>query len=178
MAIGGDVRSIGQSSIAIGGDDIDQAKPDLYKAIPDLAVPGTQKNFNREVAALHPGGLGTAALNDSKNYVNTASIGNASLAIGMMTQSLGTGSNAIGANSLSKGVASTAIGAMARSWGNNSLAIGSQAGAYGEKSTALGDTNTVGFDMTNATLSGASAGALGKGNKVYGNNAYAIGSDR
>ena len=177
VAIGGDVRSIGHSSIAIGGDDIDKAKPDLYQAIPDLAVPGTQKNFNREVAALHPSGLGTAALNDSKNYVNTASIGNASLAIGMMTQSLGTGSNAIGANSLSKGVASTAIGAMARSWGNNSLAIGSQAGAYGEKSTALGDTNTVGFDMTNATLSGASAGALGKGNKVYGNNAYAIGSD-
>ena len=177
VAIGGDVRSIGQSSIAIGGDDIDQAKPDLYKAIPDLAVAGTQKNFNREVAALHPGGLGTAALNDSKNYVNTASIGNASLAIGMMTQSLGTGSNAIGANSLSKGVASSAIGAMARSWGNNSLAIGSQAGAYGEKSTSLGDANTVGFDMTNATLSGSAAGALGRGNKVYGNNAYAIGSE-
>ena len=177
VAIGGDVRSIGQSSIAIGGDDIDQAKPDLYKAIPDLVVPGTQKNFNREVAALHPGGLGTAALNDSKNYVNTASIGNASLAIGMMTQSLGTGSNAIGANSLSKGVASSAIGAMARSWGNNSLAIGSQAGAYGEKSTSLGDANTVGFDMTNATLSGSAAGALGRGNKVYGNNAYAIGSE-
>ena len=177
VAIGGDVRSIGQSSIAIGGDDIDQAKPDLYKAIPDLSVPGTQKNFNREVAALYPSGLGTAGLNDSKNYVNTASIGNASLAIGMMTQSLGTGSNAIGANSLSKGVASSAIGAMARSWGNNSLAIGSQAGAYGEKSTSLGDANIVGFDMTNATLSGSAAGALGRGNKVYGNNAYAIGSE-
>ena len=140
-------------------------------------MPGTQKNFNREVAALHPSGLGTAGLNDSKNYVNTASIGNASLAIGMMTQSLGTGSNAIGANSLSKGVASSAIGAMARSWGNNSLAIGSQAGAYGEKSTSLGDANIVGFDMTNATLSGSAAGALGRGNKVYGNNAYAIGSE-
>ena len=177
VAIGGDVRSIGQSSIAIGGDDIDQAKPDLYKAIPDLSVPGTQKNFNREVAALYPSGLGTAGLNDSKNYVNTASIGNASLAIGMMTQSLGTGSNAIGANSLSKGVASSAIGDMARSWGNNSLAIGSQAGAYGEKSTSLGDANIVGFDMTNATLSGSAAGALGRGNKVYGNNAYAIGSE-
>ena len=177
VAIGGDVRSIGHSSIAIGGDDIDKAKPDLYKVIPDLAVPGTQKNFNREVAALHPSGLGTAGLNDSKNYVNTASIGNASLAIGMMTQSLGTGSNAIGANSLSKGVASSAIGAMARSWGNNSLAIGSQAGAYGEKSTSLGDANTVGFDMTNATLSGSAAGALGRGNMVYGNNAYAIGSE-
>ena len=177
VAIGGDVRSIGQSSIAIGGDDIDQAKPDLYKVIPDLAVPGTQKNFNRELAALYPGGLGTAGLNDSKNYVNTASIGNASLAIGMMTQSLGTGSNAIGANSLSKGVASSAIGSMARSWGNNSLAIGSQAGAYGEKSTSLGDANIVGFDMTNATLSGSAAGALGRGNMVYGNNAYAIGSE-
>ena len=177
VAIGGDVRSIGHSSIAIGGDDIDKAKPDLYKVIPDLAVPGTQKNFNREVAALHPSGLGTAGLNDSKNYVNTASIGNASLAIGMMTQSLGTGSNAIGANSLSKGVASSAIGAMARSWGNNSLAIGSQAGAYGEKSTSLGDANIVGFDMTNATLSGSAAGALGRGNMVYGNNAYAIGSE-
>ena len=177
VAIGGDVRSIGHSSIAIGGDDIDKAKPDLYNAIPDLAVPGTQKNFNREVTALYPGGLGTAGLNDSKNYVNTASIGNASLAIGMMTQSLGTGSNAIGANSLSKGVASSAIGAMARSWGNNSLAIGSQAGAYGEKSTSLGDANIVGFDMTNATLSGSAAGALGRGNMVYGNNAYAIGSE-
>ncbi|MDU6268913.1 MAG: ESPR-type extended signal peptide-containing protein, partial [Veillonella sp.] len=177
VAIGSVAKVYGTQSIAIGGDDIDKAKPDLYKAIPDLAVPGTQKNFNREVAALHPGGLGTAALNDSKNYVNTASIGNASLAIGMMTQSLGTGSNAIGANSLSKGVASSAIGAMARSWGNNSLAIGSQAGAYGEKSTSLGDANTVGFDMTNATLSGSAAGALGRGNKVYGNNAYAIGSE-
>ena len=177
IAIGGDVRSIGHSSIAIGGDDIDQAKPALGTAIPDLAVPGTQKNFNRELAALHPSGLGSAALNNSKNYVNTASIGNASTAIGMMTQSFGVGSTAIGVNSLSKGVASTAVGAMARSWGGNSLAIGSQAGAYGEKSTALGDANTVGFDMTNATLSGASAGALGKGNKVYGNNAYAIGSD-
>jgi len=66
---------------------------------------------------------------------------------------------------------------MARSWGNNSLAIGSQAGAYGEKSTSLGDANIVGFDMTNATLSGSAAGALGRGNMVYGNNAYAIGSE-
>ncbi|MFR0079672.1 MAG: hypothetical protein ACLRU1_04985 [Veillonella parvula] len=31
--------------------------------------------------------------------------------------------------------------------------------------------------MTNATLSGSAAGALGRGNMVYGNNAYAIGSE-
>ena len=87
-SIGADSRSIGHSSIAIGGDDIDRAKPVLQAAIPDMATTGVQKNFNRELAVLYPGTtLGSAAINDSKNYVNTASIGNASMAIGMMTQS-------------------------------------------------------------------------------------------
>ena len=175
-SIGADSRSIGHSSIAIGGDDIDKAKPVLTAAIPDMAAAGVQKNFNRELAVLYPGTtLGSAAINDSKNYVNTASIGNASMAIGMMTQSYGTGSTAIGVNTLTKGIASTGIGVMARSWGKNSLAIGSQAGAYGDKSTSLGDTNTVGFDMTDGTTSGAASSAVGTDNKVYGNNSYAIG---
>ena len=175
-SIGADSRSIGHSSIAIGGDDIDKAKPVLTAAIPDMATAGVQKNFNRELAVLYPGTtLGSAAINDSKNYVNTASIGNASMAIGMMTQSYGTGSTAIGVNTLTKGIASTGIGVMARSWGKNSLAVGSQAGAYGDKSTSLGDTNTVGFDMTDGTTSGAASSAVGTDNKVYGNNSYAIG---
>ena len=175
-SIGADSRSIGHSSIAIGGDDIDKAKPVLTAAIPDMATAGVQKNFNRELAVLYPGTtLGSAAINDSKNYVNTASIGNASMAIGMMTQSYGTGSTAIGVNTLTKGIASTGIGVMARSWGDKSLALGSQAGAYGDKSTSLGDTNTVGFDMTDGTTSGAASSAVGTDNKVYGNNSYAIG---
>ena len=141
-----------------------------------MATAGVQKNFNRELAVLYPGTtLGSAAINDSKNYVNTASIGNASMAIGMMTQSYGTGSTAIGVNTLTKGIASTGIGVMARSWGDKSLALGSQAGAYGDKSTSLGDTNTVGFDMTDGTTSGAASSAVGTDNKVYGNNSYAIG---
>ena len=175
-SIGADSRSIGHSSIAIGGDDIDKAKPVLTAAIPDMATAGVQKNFNRELAVLYPGTtLGSAAINDSKNYVNTASIGNASMAIGMMTQSYGTGSTAIGVNTLTKGIASTGIGVMARSWGDKSLALGSRAGAYGDKSTSLGDTNTVGFDMTDGTTSGAASSAVGTDNKVYGNNSYAIG---
>ena len=175
-SIGADSRSIGHSSIAIGGDDIDRAKPVLQAAIPDMATTGVQKNFNRELAVLYPGTtLGSAAINDSKNYVNTASIGNASMAIGMMTQSYGTGSTAIGVNTLTKGIASTGIGVMARSWGDKSLALGSQAGAYGDKSTSLGDTNTVGFDMTDGTTSGAASSAVGTDNKVYGNNSYVIG---
>ena len=175
-SIGADSRSIGHSSIAIGGDDIDKAKPVLTAAIPDMATTGVQKNFNRELAVLYPGTtLGSAAINDSENYVNTASIGNASMAIGMMTQSLGTGSTAIGVNTLTKGVASTGIGVMARSWGDKSLALGSRAETYGNKSTAVGDANTVGLDMTDGTVSGASSAAVGTGNTVYGNNAYAVG---
>lgn len=175
-SIGADSRSIGHSSIAIGGDDIDKAKPVLTTAIPDMAATGVQKNFNRELDLLYPGTtLGSAAMNDSKNYVNTASIGNASMAIGMMTQSYGTGSTAIGVNTLTKGIASTGIGVMARSWGDKSLALGSRAETYGNKSTAVGDANTVGLDMTDGTVSGASSAAVGTGNTVYGNNAYAVG---
>ena len=97
------------------------------------------------------------------------------MAIGMMTQSYGTGSTAIGVNTLTKGIASTGIGVMARSWGDKSLALGSRAETYGNKSTAVGDANTVGLDMTDGTVSGASSAAVGTENTVYGNNAYAVG---
>ena len=169
--------SIGHSSIAIGGNDIDQVKSQLQAAVPDLLAAGVQNKFTRETAALYPGTtLGSAALSTSQNYSNTASIGGASIAMGAMTQSFGIGSTAIGVNSLSKGIASTGIGVMARSWGKNSLAIGSQAGAYGDKSTSVGDTNKVGFDMTDGTISGASSAAVGTDNNIYGNNSYAVGS--
>ena len=176
MAIGGDVKSIGHSSIAIGGNDVDLVKSDLQAAVPGFWAAGAQNKFERETAALYPGTtLGSAALSTSQYRSNTASIGAASIAMGAMTQSFGIGSTAIGVNSMSKGVASTSIGVIARSWGKNSLAIGSQAGAYGDKSTSLGDTNTVGFDMTDGTTSGAASSAVGTDNKVYGNNSYVIG---
>ena len=176
MAIGGDVKSIGHSSIAIGGNDVDLVKSDLQAAVPGFWAAGAQNKFERETAALYPGTtLGSAALSTSPYRSNTASIGAASIAMGAMTQSFGIGSTAIGVNSMSKGAASTSIGVIARSWGKNSLAIGSQAGAYGDKSTSLGDTNTVGFDMTDGTTSGAASSAVGTDNKVYGNNSYAIG---
>ena len=176
MAIGGDVKSIGHSSIAIGGNDVDLVTSDLQAAVPGFWAAGAQNKFERETAALYPGTtLGSAALSTSKYRSNTASIGAASIAMGAMTQSFGIGSTAIGVNSMSKGAASTSIGVIARSWGKNSLAIGSQAGAYGDKSTSLGDTNTVGFDMTDGTTSGAASSAVGTDNKVYGNNSYAIG---
>ena len=176
MAIGGDAISIGHSSIAIGGNDIDKVQNDLQAAVPGLWAAGAQNKFERETAALYPGTtLGSAALSTSQYRSNTASIGAASIAMGAMTQSFGIGSTAIGVNSMSKGAASTSIGVIARSWGKNSLAVGSQAGAYGDKSTSLGDTNTVGFDMTDGTTSGAASSAVGTDNKVYGNNSYVIG---
>ena len=176
MAIGGDVKSIGHSSIAIGGNDVDLVKSDLQAAVHGFWAAGAQNKFERETAALYPGTtLGSAALSTSQYRSNTASIGAASIAMGAMTQSFGIGSTAIGVNSMSKGVASTSIGVIARSWGKNSLAVGSQAGAYGDKSTSLGDTNTVGFDMTDGTTSGAASSAVGTDNKVYGNNSCVIG---
>jgi autotransporter adhesin len=176
MAIGGDVKSIGHSSIAIGGNDVDLVKSDLQAAVPGFWAAGAQNKFERETAALYPGTtLGSAALSTSPYRSNTASIGAASIAMGAMTQSFGIGSTAIGVNSMSKGVASTSIGVIARSWGDKSLALGSRAETYGNKSTAVGDANTVGFDMTDGTTSGAASSAVGTDNKVYGNNSYAIG---
>ena len=176
LALGSDTRAIGNSSIAIGGDDIDMARTELETAVPQLkAGNGIKKSFNKEIETKFPGGLGSASINVKGKYANTAAIGDATTAIGTLSEAFGTGSTAIGINSLTKGVASTGIGIMARSWGDKSLALGSRAETYGNKSTAVGDANTVGLDMTDGTVSGASSAAVGTENTVYGNNAYAVG---
>ena len=109
-------------------------------------------------------------------YANTAAIGDATTAIGTLSEAFGTGSTAIGINSLTKGVASTGIGIMARSWGDNSLALGTQVGAYGTRSSSIGDTNQVGLDMKDGSKSGKESAAVGSQNTIYGNQAYAIGA--
>ena len=178
LAIGADTRAIGNSSLAIGGDDINMARSVLEAAVPQL-IPGNgiQKTFLREMNAIgmDKSKLGSAELNTSGKYANTAALGDATTAIGMMSEAFGTGSTAIGINSMTKGVASTGIGIMARSWGNNSVSMGSQVGAYGDNSASIGVSNNVGLDMTNRTISGESSAALGVQNTVYGNSAYAIG---
>ena len=103
-------------------------------------------------------------------------IGDATTAIGTLSEAYGTGSTAIGINSLTKGVASTGIGIMARSWGTNSLALGTQVGAYGDRSSSIGDTNQVGLDMKDGSKSGKESAAVGSKNTIYGNQAYAVGA--
>ena len=144
LALGADTRAIGNSSVAIGGDDIDMARTELETAVPQLAAGnGIKKSFNKEIETKFPGGLGSASINVKGKYANTAAIGDATTAIGTLSEAYGTGSTAIGINSLTKGVASTGIGIMARSWGTNSLALGTQVGAYGDRSSSIGDTNQV-----------------------------------
>ena len=109
-------------------------------------------------------------------YANTAAIGDATTAIGTLSEAYGTGSTAIGINSLTKGVASTGIGIMARSWGTNSLALGTQVGAYGDRASSIGDTNQVGLDMKDGSKSGKESAAVGSKNTIYGNQAYAVGA--
>ena len=177
LALGSDTRAIGNSSIAIGGDDIDMARTELETAVPQLkAGNGIKKSFNKEIETKFPGGLGSASINVKGKYANTAAIGDATTAIGTLSEAYGTGSTAIGINSLTKGVASTGIGIMARSWGTNSLALGTQVGAYGTRSSSIGDTNQVGLDMKDGNKSGKESAAVGSQNTIYGNQAYAIGA--
>ena len=177
LALGADTRAIGNSSVAIGGDDIDMARTELETAVPQLkAGNGIKKSFNKEIEAKFPGGLGSASINVKGEYANTAAIGDATTAIGTLSEAFGTGSTAIGINSLTKGVASTGIGIMARSWGDNSLALGTQVGAYGTRSSSIGDTNQVGLDMKDGSKSGKESAAVGSQNTIYGNQAYAIGT--
>ena len=177
LALGADTRAIGNSSVAIGGDDIDMARTELETAVPQLkAGNGIKKSFNKEIEAKFPGGLGSASINVKGKYANTAAIGDATTAIGTLSEAFGTGSTAIGINSLTKGVASTGIGIMARSWGDNSLALGTQVGAYGTRSSSIGDTNQVGLDMKDGSKSGKESAAVGSQNTIYGNQAYAIGA--
>ena len=177
LALGSDTRAIGNSSIAIGGDDIDMARTELETAVPQLkAGNGIKKSFNKEIETKFPGGLGSASINVKGKYANTAAIGDATTAIGTLSEAYGTGSTAIGINSLTKGVASTGIGIMARSWGTNSLALGTQVGAYGDRSSSIGDTNQVGLDMKDGSKSGKESAAVGSQNTIYGNQAYAVGA--
>ncbi|MFR5650916.1 MAG: hypothetical protein ACLTK1_00910 [Veillonella parvula] len=117
---------------------------------------GIKKSFNKEIEDKFAGTLGSASINVKGKYANTAAIGDATTAIGTLSEAYGTGSTAIGINSLTKGVASTGIGIMARSWGINSLALGTQVGAYGDRSSSIGDTNQVGLDMKDGSKSGKS----------------------
>ena len=177
LALGADTRAIGNSSVAIGGDDIDMARTELETAVPQLAAGnGIKKSFNKEIETKFPGGLGSASINVKGKYANTAAIGDATTAIGTLSEAFGTGSTAIGINSLTKGVASTGIGIMARSWGDNSLALGTQVGAYGTRSSSIGDTNQVGLDMKDGSKSGKESAAVGSQNTNYGNQAYAVGA--
>ena len=177
LALGADTRAIGNSSVAIGGDDIDMARTELETAVPQLAAGnGIKKSFNKEIETKFPGGLGSASINVKGKYANTAAIGDATTAIGTLSEAYGTGSTAIGINSLTKGVASTGIGIIARSWGDNSLALGTQVGAYGTRSSSIGDTNQVGLDMKDGNKSGKESAAVGSQNTIYGNQAYAVGA--
>mgnify|MGYP003082806584 CR=1 FL=1 len=177
LALGADTRAIGNSSVAIGGDDIDMARTELETTVPQLAAGnGIKKSFNKEIEDKFAGTLGSASINVKGKYANTAAIGDATTAIGTLSEAYGTGSTAIGINSLTKGVASTGIGIMTRSWGTNSLALGMQVGAYGDRSSSIGDTNQVGLDMKDGSKSGKESAAVGSKNTIYGNQAYAIGA--
>ena len=133
MAVGADTRAIGNSSVAIGTDDIELDRAKLQSLLPGLA---NNENLNNKAPS--DATLGSAALHDKPYYVKTASIGTASVALGAMSQAAGDASMAMGLNALAEGDASTAIGPLARSKGKKSIAMGVNANSQVDGGVALG----------------------------------------
>ncbi len=149
--MGANVRASGNSSIAIGGDDVDKVAVNsgaLYNQI-------TGGNITQ----------GT--------YIGTQSSGGGSTAIGVQAVSSGAFSTALGMTSSASGAASVALGVKSTAAGQGALAIGAVSNASNTGSVALGinskssGVNSVAIGSGNSTTTGANA---------TGTNATAIGS--
>ncbi|EPK4526672.1 trimeric autotransporter adhesin Ata, partial [Acinetobacter baumannii] len=192
-AIGADVIAKGNSSVAIGGDDVDKIARDTelsntYTEITGGTLqagkyPTTEANHGSTAVGVQA--VGTGAFSSAFGMTSKAT-GDASSAFGVMSnasgkgaaafgavaQATGDGASAMGINSLASGTNSTAIGSGnkpgegAKATGNSSAAIGSGAQATGDNSAAIGK----GAEATNEN-----AAAVGGGAKATGKNAAAIG---
>ncbi|WP_296237123.1 YadA-like family protein [Psychrobacter sp. UBA5136] len=118
IAIGANVQSLGASSIAIGGDDLDAASKANIEGAASNKINGGDVNNTFKAYTGHD-------LVESPPYkINTESAGAASVAIG--------------SKALSRGALSTAIGVHSKSLGTSSSAFGMGASAIEKGSVALG----------------------------------------
>jgi len=133
IAIGANVVSKGHSSIALGGDDLDDASK-------------ANVGNNSVSAALNGGTVNTVFKNyagkdmveASQFDVNTESGGAASIAIGVKAQSKGDLSTAVGVHANSAGTASSAFGMAASATKKGALALGAGSQSNAQDGVALG----------------------------------------
>ena len=133
IAIGANVVSKGHSSIALGGDDLDDASK-------------ANIGSNSASATLNGGTVNTAfnsyagknLVEPNRYDVNTESGGAASIAMGVKALSKGDLSTAVGVHASSAGTASSAFGMAASATKQGSLALGAGAKSDVQDGVALG----------------------------------------
>ena len=142
IAIGANVQSLGASSIAIGGDDLDAASKANIKGAASNNINGGDVNNTFKAYTGHD-------LVESPPYkINTESAGAASVAIGSKALSRGALSTAIGVHSKSLGTSSSAFGMGASAIEKGSVALGAGSvanrigGVAGYTAGATGDSLT------------------------------------
>ena len=166
VALGAQVYASGQSSIAIGGDDLgnNDSKTSAGKY-------GNWRDYAGQPITVE--GVSTKdASNPAIGFTSTTASGRGSIAVGHMGQSTGKASVAIGADSHAEADGAIATGMASQAKGVASVAtgIGATAGARGAIATGLKAAAT-GTDAV-ATGTGARAGA--RNDVVIGHDAGAV----
>ena len=162
VALGAQVYASGQSSIAIGGDDLgnNDSKTSAGKY-------GNWRDYAGQPITVE--GVSTKdASNPAIGFTSTTASGRGSIAVGHMGQSTGKASVAIGADSHAEADGAIATGMASQAKGVASVAtgIGATAGAKGAIATGL-----------KAAATGTDAIATGTGARAGARNDVAIGHD-
>ncbi len=159
IAIGANVVSKGHSSIALGGDDLDDASK-------------TNIGSNSASATLNGGTVNTTfnsyagknLVEPNRYDVNTESGGAASIAMGVKALSKGDLSTAVGVHANSAGTASSAFGMAASATKQGSLALGAGAKSDVQDGVALGSRSV-------ASVAGGATGFVPVGTLTVDENA-------
>ena len=163
VALGAQVYATGQSSIAIGGDDLgnNDSKTSAGK------YSGAQDWRNYAGQPITVEGVSTKdASNPAIGFTSTTASGRGSVAIGHMSQSTGKASLAFGADSHAEADGAIAAGMASQAKGSAAVAIGVGAEAPEAHATAIG---------LKAKANGGNAFAAGSNAKADGENSIALG---
>ena len=163
VALGAQVYATGQSSIAIGGDDLgnNDSKTSAGK------YSGAQDWRNYAGQPITVEGVSTKDASDPAiGFTSTTASGRGSVAIGHMSQSTGKASLAFGADSHAEADGAIAAGMASQAKGSAAVAIGVGAEAPEAHATAIG---------LKAKANGGNAFAAGSNAKADGENSIALG---
>ena len=165
IALGAQVYAKGQSSIAIGGDDL--GNNDSKTSAGKYSGADEWRNYAGQPITVE--GVSTKdASNPAIGFTSTTASGRGSIAIGHMSQSTGKASLAFGADSHAEADGAIAAGMASQAKGSAAVAIGVGAEAPEAHATAIG---------LKAKANGGNAFAAGSNAKADGANSIALGSE-